>query len=188
MTILRPNFTPKAGRSRSCPCPAGVQAWSACSIPAQRRGACGDDRRGTVARDRAPRPFAARQDERRTRPWRFPACGRDGATLCARSHRAGRRGGARGAADRRAGAQSRPARRRHHRRDSWPRRDGKIVDVGAPDVLARYDTQRRADVTSRTIAVDLFNRSLLTDFLPAARRCAGCRSISSTASARCAAP
>jgi 2-octaprenyl-6-methoxyphenol hydroxylase len=41
------------------------------------------------------------------------------------------------------------------------------IDVGAPEVLARYDTQRRADVTSRTIAVDLLNRSLLTDFLPA---------------------
>jgi len=40
-------------------------------------------------------------------------------------------------------------------------------DVGAPDVLARYDRQRRADVTSRTIAVDLLNRSLLTDFFPA---------------------
>jgi 2-octaprenyl-6-methoxyphenol hydroxylase len=33
-------------------------------------------------------------------------------------------------------------------------------------VLARYERQRRADVTARTIAVDLLNRSLLTDFLP----------------------
>jgi 2-octaprenyl-6-methoxyphenol hydroxylase len=41
------------------------------------------------------------------------------------------------------------------------------ADIGAPEVLARYDTQRRADVTSRSIAVDLLNRSLLTDFLPA---------------------
>jgi 2-octaprenyl-6-methoxyphenol hydroxylase len=41
------------------------------------------------------------------------------------------------------------------------------IDVGSADALARYDTQRRADVTSRTIAVDLLNRSLLTDFLPA---------------------
>jgi 2-octaprenyl-6-methoxyphenol hydroxylase len=41
------------------------------------------------------------------------------------------------------------------------------IDIGTPEVLARYDTQRRADVTSRTIAVDLLNRSLLTDFLPA---------------------
>jgi 2-octaprenyl-6-methoxyphenol hydroxylase len=40
-------------------------------------------------------------------------------------------------------------------------------DIGAPDVLARYDSERRADVLSRTIAVDLLNRSLLTDFLPA---------------------
>ena len=43
-------------------------------------------------------------------------------------------------------------------------RDG--GDVGAPDLLARYDTQRRADVRSRTLAVDLLNRTLLTDFLP----------------------
>ena len=40
-------------------------------------------------------------------------------------------------------------------------------DIGAPDLLHGYDTQRRADVTSRTIAVDVLNRSLLTDFLPA---------------------
>ncbi len=41
------------------------------------------------------------------------------------------------------------------------------LDVGAPEVLARYDAQRHADVASRTLAVDLLNRSLLTDFLPA---------------------
>jgi len=40
-------------------------------------------------------------------------------------------------------------------------------DVGGPGVLERYEAQRRADVTSRSIAVDLLNRSLLTDFLPA---------------------
>jgi 2-octaprenyl-6-methoxyphenol hydroxylase len=41
------------------------------------------------------------------------------------------------------------------------------LDVGSPELLARYDIERRADVTSRTLAVDLLNRSLLTDFLPA---------------------
>lgn len=40
-------------------------------------------------------------------------------------------------------------------------------DVGAPELLARYDRLRRPDVRSRTLAVDLLNRSLLTDFLPA---------------------
>jgi len=40
------------------------------------------------------------------------------------------------------------------------------ADVGAPEVLGRYDRQRRADATSRRIAIDLLNRSLLTDFLP----------------------
>jgi 2-octaprenyl-6-methoxyphenol hydroxylase len=44
------------------------------------------------------------------------------------------------------------------------RRDG--GDVGSPDVTARYEQMRRADVTSRSIAVDLLNRSLLSDFLP----------------------
>jgi 2-octaprenyl-6-methoxyphenol hydroxylase len=44
------------------------------------------------------------------------------------------------------------------------RHDG--ADVGAPELLARYDRARRTDVTNRTLAVDLLNRSLLSDFLP----------------------
>jgi 2-octaprenyl-6-methoxyphenol hydroxylase len=40
------------------------------------------------------------------------------------------------------------------------------LDIGSSAVLARYETQRRADVTSRRIAIDLLNRSLLTEFLP----------------------
>jgi 2-octaprenyl-6-methoxyphenol hydroxylase len=44
------------------------------------------------------------------------------------------------------------------------RREG--GDVGAPDLCARYDRMRRADVTSRTLAVDALNRSLLSGFLP----------------------
>ena len=32
--------------------------------------------------------------------------------------------------------------------------------------MRRYETMRRADVMSRTIAVDLLNRSLLSGFLP----------------------
>jgi 2-octaprenyl-6-methoxyphenol hydroxylase len=39
-------------------------------------------------------------------------------------------------------------------------------DIGGDDVLARYERMRRADVGSRTIAIDLLNRTLLTDFLP----------------------
>ena len=38
--------------------------------------------------------------------------------------------------------------------------------MGGIDALAQYDTMRRADVGSRTLAVDLLNRTLLTDFLP----------------------
>jgi 2-octaprenyl-6-methoxyphenol hydroxylase len=40
------------------------------------------------------------------------------------------------------------------------------ADVGADNVLARYDDLRRPDVAARTVAVDVLNRSLLTDFLP----------------------
>ncbi len=43
-------------------------------------------------------------------------------------------------------------------------RDG--CDIGGADVLTAYDTMRRADVGSRTLAIDLLNRTLLTDFLP----------------------
>jgi 2-octaprenyl-6-methoxyphenol hydroxylase len=43
-------------------------------------------------------------------------------------------------------------------------RDG--ADIGEAHILARYDHMRRADVASRTIAIDLLNRTLLTDFLP----------------------
>ena len=39
-------------------------------------------------------------------------------------------------------------------------------DPGAPEVLARYDQARRQDVGRRARAVDLVNRSLLSDFLP----------------------
>jgi 2-octaprenyl-6-methoxyphenol hydroxylase len=43
-------------------------------------------------------------------------------------------------------------------------RDGE--DVGAHELTDGYDRMRRADVASRTLAVDLLNRSLLSDFLP----------------------
>jgi 2-octaprenyl-6-methoxyphenol hydroxylase len=39
-------------------------------------------------------------------------------------------------------------------------------DIGGTDVLARYDRMRGADVGTRSLAIDLFNRTLLTDFLP----------------------
>jgi 2-octaprenyl-6-methoxyphenol hydroxylase len=39
-------------------------------------------------------------------------------------------------------------------------------DIGGVDVLTRYNTMRRADVGSRTLAIDLLNRTLLSDFLP----------------------
>jgi 2-octaprenyl-6-methoxyphenol hydroxylase len=43
-------------------------------------------------------------------------------------------------------------------------RDGR--DIGGADVLDDYEKMRRADVGSRTLAIDLLNRTLLTDFLP----------------------
>ncbi len=45
------------------------------------------------------------------------------------------------------------------------RRDG--TDIGGSGVIDEYDRRRRADVKSRTAAVDLLNRTLLSDFLPA---------------------
>jgi 2-octaprenyl-6-methoxyphenol hydroxylase len=43
-------------------------------------------------------------------------------------------------------------------------RDG--GDIGGDDVLDAYEKMRRADVRNRTFAIDLLNRTLLTDFLP----------------------
>jgi 2-octaprenyl-6-methoxyphenol hydroxylase len=39
-------------------------------------------------------------------------------------------------------------------------------DPGAPPVLKRYNSARRADIASRTFAIDIANRSLLSDLLP----------------------
>jgi 2-octaprenyl-6-methoxyphenol hydroxylase len=39
-------------------------------------------------------------------------------------------------------------------------------DPGARDVLRRYNSARRPDILSRTFAIDLANRSLLSDLLP----------------------
>jgi 2-octaprenyl-6-methoxyphenol hydroxylase len=39
-------------------------------------------------------------------------------------------------------------------------------DPGAPQVLKRYNSARRTDVASRTFAIDIANRSLLSDLLP----------------------
>lgn len=39
-------------------------------------------------------------------------------------------------------------------------------DIGGADLLFRYDRMRRADVGSRALAIDLLNRSLLSDLLP----------------------
>src|SRR5262245_58360277 len=39
-------------------------------------------------------------------------------------------------------------------------------DVGSDALLADYERRRRSDIGTRTFAVDLLNRSLLTDFLP----------------------
>jgi 2-octaprenyl-6-methoxyphenol hydroxylase len=39
-------------------------------------------------------------------------------------------------------------------------------DPGSPQVLKRYDWARRADIVSRSFAIDIANRSLLSDFLP----------------------
>jgi 2-octaprenyl-6-methoxyphenol hydroxylase len=43
---------------------------------------------------------------------------------------------------------------------------GRPEDPGASEVLAAYDRARRGDVFTRTAAVDVLNRTLLSDFLP----------------------
>jgi 2-octaprenyl-6-methoxyphenol hydroxylase len=43
----------------------------------------------------------------------------------------------------------------------------KNLDLGAPEVSASYTARRRADTMSRTVSVDVLNRSLLTGFIPA---------------------
>ena len=39
-------------------------------------------------------------------------------------------------------------------------------DIGEPQVTAEYERRRRPDIGSRSVAIDLLNRSLLSDFLP----------------------
>lgn len=41
------------------------------------------------------------------------------------------------------------------------------ADLGGADTLSAYEKSRKPDIESRTLAVDLLNRSLLSDFLPA---------------------
>src|SRR6476646_2837135 len=45
--------------------------------------------------------------------------------------------------------------------------DRQSKDIGGTEMLASSDSLRRADVGSRTFAIDLLNRTLLSDFLPA---------------------
>src|SRR5690606_37393734 len=40
-------------------------------------------------------------------------------------------------------------------------------DIGSVDLLQRYHERRNTDIGSRTLAIDLLNRSLLSDFFPA---------------------
>lgn len=50
--------------------------------------------------------------------------------------------------------------------DTVGRHEAAKADPGAEDILTAYHQARRTDVLSRTAAVDLLNRSLLTDLLP----------------------
>ena len=58
-------------------------------------------------------------------------------------------------------------------------------DPGAPPALRRYDLARRADILSRTFAIDLANRSLVSELLPMqSLRAAGLHLIGSIAPLR----
>jgi 2-octaprenyl-6-methoxyphenol hydroxylase len=39
-------------------------------------------------------------------------------------------------------------------------------DPGSPQILSRYNSARRTDISTRTFVIDMANRSLLSDFLP----------------------
>ena len=58
-------------------------------------------------------------------------------------------------------------------------------DPGSQQALERYDSARRSDVASRTLAIDLANRSLLSDLLPMqSLRAAGMHLIGSVGAIR----
>ena len=58
-------------------------------------------------------------------------------------------------------------------------------DPGSQQALERYDSARRSDVASRTLAIDLANRSLLSDLLPVqSLRAAGMHLIGSVGAIR----
>jgi 2-octaprenyl-6-methoxyphenol hydroxylase len=40
------------------------------------------------------------------------------------------------------------------------------ADIGSPEILSRFEKARRSDIGSRTFAIDMANRSLLSDLLP----------------------
>ena len=163
--MRRPNSTPRAVRSRWWRCPAGARASSGCSTrSAPRNGP------PPATRSFPPRSSAA--------PIRSSArYGSSAAAACFRS-----RWKPHIPSDAR-------ALRWSAKRRTWCRRSGRRAsisdfatratlaelvadahrqhfDVGSPSLLARYDAQRRADATSRRIAIDLLNRSLLSDFIP----------------------
>ena len=96
----------------------------------------------------------------------FPLHSRDRATICRQAHRAGRRSGACHPADRRARTESGPARCRRHRRTRGRCRPRAGTISAAPTCWRPTTGCAAADVGSRTLAIDLLNRTLLTDFLP----------------------
>ena len=146
-TTPRPNFTPRAARSRWCPCPAGVRVWSACSIPtdATALAAMSDaelsaeiERRahsllGKMTRRAGPRPFSARGRDRGC------LAPRTASRWSAKRRMSCRRSARRGSISACATAPPSPR--------SSPTRGAQSLDVGAPEVLARYDSAapRRRD-------------------------------------------
>ena len=117
-------------------------------------------------RDRAALAFDPRQDRGRARPRRLPARGRDGARASRRDRIAligeaahlippiGAQGLNLGLRDAATIGELVVA----------AHRDG--GDLGAPELLARYDACAAPTSRAAAFAVDLLNRSLLSDFLP----------------------
>ena len=152
---------------------------------AEEMAALDDD--DAVAGNRARHPFDPRQGRRRAGPRPVSARHRHRDALRPQPHRAGRRGGACHPAGRRAGSQSRFARRRHHRRAGdrrAPRRPRHRRRTGARALRQRCVAPTSAAAPSRSTC----STAACSPICCRCRARAASASICSTASAPCAAP
>ena len=161
----RPSFTPRKGRACSCPCPATAAAW------------CGSRARGSRAADgaRRRRIVGSRGEDSRT-PF-SAACRSSRAATYFRWRSSGPTSSP-AIASRWSANPPMSCRRSARRASTWVCAMPPISPTSQAmrcrsarirarrTVLARYQSARRADVASRMFAIDIANRSLLSDFSP----------------------